>query len=105
MQEIQNICRKFHFLSIFFLLFILSVSEAQDSQNCTLTGRWADGPNYVSTARGNTVFLGNGGYLEVIDFSDPGNPVRLSRLLLPACIEGLTLCDGLYSCLKFKARP
>ena len=62
-----------------------------DSRDVDLLGRLASGPCYAVAARGDTTFLGNGGYLEIIDFSNPSMPRVLGREVLPAMVEGVTL--------------
>ncbi|MCF7805301.1 MAG: T9SS type A sorting domain-containing protein [Candidatus Marinimicrobia bacterium] len=59
-----------------------SESTIQDN-NTTLIGRWANGPCNAVASRGDTVYLGNGAYLEIVDFTAQNNPVRLGKVLLP----------------------
>jgi hypothetical protein len=54
----------------------------QDS-NTTLIGRWANGPCHSVEVIGDTAYFANGGYLEIADFSDPENPVRIGKILMP----------------------
>ncbi|MCF7805302.1 MAG: T9SS type A sorting domain-containing protein [Candidatus Marinimicrobia bacterium] len=65
-------------------------SIAQDS-NTTLIGRWAGGPCMAVSNRGNTAYYGNGGYLEIVDFSDPINPINIGRVAMPSIIQGIKL--------------
>jgi hypothetical protein len=61
------------------------------SQNCTLLGRWAEGDCNDVVIDGNTVYLGNGAYLQIMDCSDPANPQLLGRVALPMIVQGLAL--------------
>jgi hypothetical protein len=54
-----------------------------DSQNIALIGRWANGPCYAVDVVGDIAYFGNGAYLEIVDWSEPGSPVQLGRELLP----------------------
>jgi len=62
----------------------------QDS-NVTLIGRWANGPCYAIEVKGNLAFFGNGSYLEIVDFSDPSNPIEKGKYLLPSSIRGISV--------------
>ena len=73
-------------LLIFSLMIFGTQLAAQDSQNCTLIGRWAHGPCCAIDAVGNIAYFGDGGYLRIMDFSDPANPVELGRMLTQSTI-------------------
>lgn len=59
--------------------------------NTTLIGRCAIGPAYTVCVSGDLAFFGNGGYLEIFDITIPTNPVKLSEILTPAIVKGLTV--------------
>ena len=61
------------------------------SRNVDLVGRWAEGPVYDMAAKGHTLYLACGGYLKIIDFSDPSNPVEVSKLTTPSVARALAL--------------
>jgi hypothetical protein len=75
-----------------FLLLVTNMSlEAQDIQSCTLEGRWAYGTCYCVEVRGDTAYFENGGYFEIVDFSEADNPVLISRTLVDRDIRGMEL--------------
>ena len=82
------------FLSCF-LVTAAAVQAQHDSQNCTLVGRWAAGPCRAVSALGNAVFFGNGGYLEIVDFTDPAAPVETAKILTPSYIDNILLHGNL----------
>lgn len=49
------------------------ITDTGDSLNVRLVGRWANGPCEAVAVEGNIAYVGNGAYLEIVDFSDPGN--------------------------------
>ena len=67
-----------------------------DSWNVELVGRWAGGPSYALAARSDIVFLGDGGYLRIVDFADPRNPMTLGKIALPGLVRGVAV-DGSYA--------
>ncbi len=71
-------------------IFVLPV-QAQDSLNCSLVGHWAQGPCYASAVRGDTAYFGNGCYLEIVDFTDPANPVELGEYTAPSVITDVVV--------------
>ncbi len=76
----------------FILVITLTPAPAQfDSQNCTLLGRWAEGECYDVLANVNIVYLGNGAYLQIMDFTDPVNPTLSGRIALASMVRGLAL--------------
>ena len=86
------------FRTTFLLIIILLVGTVfgQDSYNTTLIGRWANGPCYAVDVSGNIAYFGNGGYLEVVDISDPANPLELGKVVLPSVVMGVTV-SGSYA--------
>ncbi|MGQ9561685.1 MAG: hypothetical protein ACUVWA_14400 [Candidatus Oleimicrobiaceae bacterium] len=78
------------------MLFLIPISfvHAQlDSQNCTVIGRWAEGDCYDVLANGNIVYFGNGAYLQLMDFTNPINPILLGRIALAFMVRRLALRD------------
>ena len=65
-------------------------------QNTTLIGRWANGPCYAVDVSGNIAYSGNGAYLEVVDISDPSNPVELGKIVTPSVVGGVAV-SGSYA--------
>ena len=59
--------------------------------NTTLIGRWANGPCYAVAVVGKIAYFGNGGYLEIVDFSNPANPVELGKALTPSVVAGVAV--------------
>ena len=68
----MKIMRMFILCFICLLLSFASVM-AQDTLNVKLQGRWAYGPSYAvktaSVGLTDLIFLGDGGYLQIIDFT------------------------------------
>jgi len=64
--------------------------------NATLIGRWANGPCCAVDVSGNIAYFGNGGYLEVVDISDPANPIELGKVLTPSEVYGIAV-SGSYA--------
>ncbi|MCP4250807.1 MAG: hypothetical protein GY778_27530, partial [bacterium] len=60
-----------------------------DAMNLMLASRWPDGPCYGVFWEGDIAYFGNGGSVEIVDFSDPGNPVTLAQVLVPGPVLGL----------------
>ena len=71
-----------------------STVQLADSSNVTLIGRWAHGPCYCAAAEGSTAYFGSGGYLEIVDFSEPANPTELARMLTPSVVEDFAANAG-----------
>lgn len=60
--------------------------------NIETIGTWNDGgPSYRVAVRNDTVYFGNGTYLEIVDWTDPYNPNELGRLLLPRLVTALAV--------------
>lgn len=76
-------------ITILLVLPVLSAHAQFDSQNCSLIGRWAEADCYDVVADGNIVYFGNGAYLQIMDFTDPVNPILLGRIALPLMVRGL----------------
>jgi len=68
-----------------------------ESSNLELSGRWAEGVCREVTSSGDTAFFGNGGRLDIVDFSNPSVPAVIGTLDLPTYIRGIRLSgDHLY---------
>ena len=70
---------------------------AQGSENCTVIGRWADGPCRAVAVKGDMAYLGNGGNLEIFDFTDPANNhayISLDSGVITAHVAGWTIGKG-----------
>ncbi|MBN2357642.1 hypothetical protein JXO59_16120 [candidate division KSB1 bacterium] len=77
------------------VLLLLSVSQtfAQESKDCTLIGRWVNGTCRAVAVVGETAYFGNGGYLEMVDFSDPQ---EIGKIVLPGPVQDVAL-SGHYA--------
>jgi hypothetical protein len=65
-----------------------------ERENVSLLGRWAAGPCRAVTAAAQVAYFGNGAYMEIVDFSDPGLPVKRGQVLLPGLVHGVTVDAG-----------
>jgi len=65
-----------------------------ESENVELVGRWGDGPCQAVAVSESIAYFGNGGYLEIVDFSVPESPVELARFLLPADIQNIFISEN-----------
>ncbi len=93
---------KSRFIYFFLFLDLLAFeAQGQTSQNTTLIGRWAEGPCFATAAVGNIVYFGNGGYLEIVDFTDPINPVELGKILTPSVVQDIAI-NGSYAYIADK---
>ncbi len=78
-------------LLIFSLILFAAQLFAQNSQNCTLIGHWADGPCFAVDVVGTTAYFGNGAYFQIADFSDPANPVELVKFRTPEIVRSVAV--------------
>ena len=61
-------------LSVLLLItFSFSFISAQVNINTSLMGRWAYGSCECVCFNDNYAYLGRGGYLQIVDFADPGS--------------------------------
>ncbi len=67
-----------------------------ESWNMELSGRWAAGWSLAIALDGNHALIGNGGYLDVLDITEPTNPGRIGRLELPGVVTALAV-SGHYA--------
>jgi len=70
----------------------------RDNWNTTLINRWAEGVCYDVSISDSIAFFGNGGILEIVDISNPENPVELSNILTPSSIRAVDI-SGDYAFL------
>ena len=54
-------------------------------------GRWGYGRCYDVELVGQIAFFGNGGYLEIMDFSDPANPSLIGRFLTKGVARAIAI--------------
>jgi len=93
-------CKYNHSLIIVFILLILTYFTsqnllAQDSQNVTLVGHWANGVCEAVAARNDTAYLGNGGTFQIVDFTDPYQPILLGQVACPSLILSIEVKNNL----------
>ncbi len=60
----------------------------------TVVGRWAEGPCLAAAVQGNLAYVSNGGYLDVVDVSNPASPHRLGRVLMPLDVRDVVVQDS-----------
>lgn len=60
-----------------------------DSLNMTFSGNWPCGQSFSISASptGDTLFVGEGGMMDVLDATDPYNPVEITRIRARAIID------------------
>lgn len=63
------------------------------AKNVELISHWANGPCQAVAVRGNITYFGNGGYLEIVNFSNPSNPIELGKILVSGLINGIALSN------------
>jgi len=73
-----------------------TLSSTGDKQNVELVGRWVNGLCEAVDVSGNTAYFGNGTCMEIVDFSDPADLVKLGKMLIPEIIEGIAV-SGSYA--------
>ena len=71
------------------LLITLPPARAQDSENCTLIGRWPNGLCHTTFVVGNYAYIGNGGAMDIMNISDPNTPVRVGQVVTPSVVHGI----------------
>ena len=88
----MKIMRMFILCFICLLLSFASVM-AQDTLNVKLQGRWAYGPSYAvkiaSVGGSDYAFIGNGGYLQVIDLGAGPPPDEEGKIVLPEPLKAV----------------
>lgn len=84
------------FLAVLFsLTFSTFTVSAGSSQDVSLMGRWAEGPCLALEAVDGIAYLGNGAFLEIVDYNPPNGRVLRSRVLLPGPVRGVSVAGGL----------
>jgi len=81
-------------LGLFILLIMLPPARAQDSENCTLIGRWPNGPCNTTFIVGSFAYIGNGGAMDILDISDVNAPVRVGQVVTPSVVEGIFVASN-----------
>ena len=81
---------------IIMICFICIIPENlfPQSNNVTLISRWANGPCKAIAIHGNLAYFGNGGYLEIIDFTNPNKPKEIGKVVMPSLVEGISIMDN-----------
>ena len=88
--------RAFLYNTLFFLLIISSNSYTQQNENVNLIGKWEKGPCEAVDVVGNIAYFANGVIFEIVDFTNPENPVELGKLVLPDLISDIVI-SGIYA--------
>jgi hypothetical protein len=68
---------------------------AQDNLNCSFLGGWYEGPTQTVDINNNYIFINNGRYLEILDNTDPNNPILISTFLSRGFIYDIKVVDTL----------
>ncbi len=79
-------------VSICLLLLLLPIADpalAREDASLSLLAHWAEGPSVAVAAAWDHVFLGHGGYIEILDFAEPTAPQLLGRHRLPGFVTHL----------------
>ena len=64
-----------------------------ESDQMSLIGRWAEGACQSTVAMGDYLIFHHGGFLEIVDYSDPASPVLISQLVTPTYPVLMSLAD------------
>jgi hypothetical protein len=70
-------------------------SDATSARGLDLTGRWASGICRTALALGDTILVGKGGSIEILDLSSPGLPTLLGRVVMPSVVEDIAVCGAI----------
>ncbi len=77
----------------------VSETAANGDLELELVGRWPYGPSYaIAVAEVNGTpyaFLGSGGVVLVLDMTDPSTPTKVSEVVTPGVVRGLTVSGSL----------
>ena len=65
-------------LFVLSMLLFVAKSYGADSLNCRLLGGWFSGPNHAVFVKDTLAFIGDGGYLKILNVKNPEAPVELS---------------------------
>ncbi len=71
----------------------LRLTDTGDSLNVRLISRCPFGPCFAVASVGSIAYFGNGGYLEIVDFSNPADPIKLGRVLSTTQISKVAVLD------------
>ena len=85
------------------LIVLLAGSSLGQTISTNILGRWANGPCYAVDVSGTTAYFGNGGYMEIMDISDPANPIELGKILTPSVVLGITVSGSFAYVSDFKS--
>lgn len=84
-------------LPLFVLLATLLVTSPAVAQQVPVqVGHWAEGPSQAILHHEGATYLANGGYLEIVDFSNPAAPALQGRVAVPGVIEEIDV-SGSYA--------
>jgi hypothetical protein len=72
-----------------------TTNTLQDS-NVTLIGKWPNGSCYTSFVVGNYAYIGNGAAMDILDITNPSDPVRVGQVITP-CIVMKIYVSGNYA--------
>ncbi len=84
---------RFNTFSLLILIFITVDLFAQNNLNCQLLSAITKGPTNTVAVKNSIVYFGNGSNLEVVDFTDPNNPVELMSEEIDAFVNTIRI-DG-----------
>jgi len=88
--------KAFLFNTLFLLIIISSNIYTQEKDNINLIGKWEEGPCEAVGVEGNIAYFANGVIFEIVDFSNPENPVEMGKLVLPDLISDIVI-SGNYA--------
>ncbi len=80
---------------LFYLILLAGVIFAQECTGCQLLSSITNGPAEFVKVKNNIAYFDNGINLEIVDFSDPANPVELLKEQLGGIAIDLELVDSL----------
>lgn len=86
--------KRIHLMTLLVMISLVRPVSGQDSYNTTLIGHWANGPSHAVDVSGNIAYLGNEDTLEVLDTTDPANPLELGELVLTSKVTGIAVSDS-----------
>ncbi|MBN2416578.1 T9SS type A sorting domain-containing protein [bacterium] len=72
-------------------LFLILGTAAACGQSLEIAGGWSEGPCYDAAVYGSFLYYGNGTYIEVVNYSDPDNPVACPRIDNGSPVTGLAV--------------
>ena len=80
---------------LFFFLAPFVAVFAQNGSALQLTGRWSEGQCEDVAAEGTLSYYSNGATLEIVDFTTPSTPQKISSITLENAILGIAVRNGL----------